>query len=421
MNRDWLVAAKILTGICTLAVSSFSQTYTVSAKPGAVNFVEGEVSVNGDPVWRTNLRTTFLNANDTISVQNGKAEVLLTPGVFLRLGDNSQVRMINPSLVGTQVEVISGESMIEVDDLVPGSSIAVMDHGSSTTLTKPGLYRFSERSIATLDGKAEVALGEKKINLKKNKEVQLGDALLEGKVDLSQPDELYAWSNERAQYNAAASYAGSTQAYQGGGYGFSSFASPGWYWNSPFSAYMWMPGNGAFFSPFGWGFYGPSVVSFAPVIGVPYGYGYGRFGYLGGAFPVVPGKGTTTVATTGTAKPAPIVVPVNPKNVPVTNFKGTSPAAFEAARLQMQQNFGYNGMRTANGTPAAVLRPNQTFSTPQAAAHAAAASAHSSAAAASSGNGGGGWSGGGGGRASFPAGGAGAHGSGGVGVSGRSK
>lgn len=379
MNREWLVPAKILTGICVLAVSSFSQTYTVSAKPGAVNYIQGEVTVNGDPVWTSNLKSTFLGPNDVIAVKNGRAEVLLTPGVFLRLGENSQVRMIKPSLVETQLEIMSGESMIEVDDLVPGSGLAVMDHGSSTTLIKTGLYRFSERSIATLEGKAEVALGDQKVDLKKNKEVQLdSDKLTARKIDLTKGDDLYAWSNTRAQYNAAATYAGSRQAYDAGGYGYSSFSSPGWYWNSPFSSYMWMPGNGAFYSPFGWGFYGPGVVQYAPVIGLGYGNGYyGNYYGNGGYYRGSPATGTTA----GAVKNSPVVaVPINPNNPPVSGFQGSSPAAFASARSQVQQYYANTGLRTANGAPAANLRSGQTYSNMRSASQAASSSAHSMAA-----------------------------------------
>ena len=266
MNREWLMPAKILTGVCVLAASSFSQTYTISAKPGAVNYIQGDVSVNGDPVWSSNLKSTFLNANDVIAVKNGRAEVLLTPGVFLRVGENAQVRMIKPSLVETQIEVLSGESMVEVDDFVPGSSVAVVDHGSSTTLTKAGLYRFTETTIATLDGKADVAFGASHIELKKDREVAIAETLHATKVDLNQGDDLYAWSNTRAQYNAAATYAGARSVYDTSSSAYSSsFNSNGWFWNSPFNSFMWMPGNGAFYSPFGWGFYGPGVVAYAPV------------------------------------------------------------------------------------------------------------------------------------------------------------
>jgi hypothetical protein len=392
MNRKWHLPAKILTGICTLALSSFSQTYTVSAKPGALNYIQGAVSLNGDPVWRANLKTTFLNANDVLLVEDGKAEVLLTPGVFLRVGDHSQVRMIKPSLVETQLEVVSGESMIEVEDFVPGSSVAVMDHGSVTTLTKAGLFRFTDHNIAALDGKADVAFGDRKLVLNKNREVPIDDTLKVAKVDLNQPDELYAWSNTRAQYNAAASYAGSTAAYNSGGYGFSSYNSPGWYWASGFNSYMWLPSNGAFYSPFGWGFYGPGLVAYAPVMGVPY---YGGYGYGAGYYPVaVTGKPVKAPTTTA----AQLTVPVNPAKVGVASFTGASPAALNSARIQMQNYTNFYGLRTASGSTPAMLRNGTSFSSMQAASHAAASSAREASAARSSG--GGGWSGSSGGFAS---------------------
>jgi hypothetical protein len=390
MHSNWLFPAKILTGICALAVSSFSQTYTVSAKPGALNFIQGEVSINGDPVWRANLKTTFLNAGDTLAVENGKAEVLLTPGVFLRVGEHAQVRMIKPSLIETQVEVVSGESMIEVDDIVPGSSLDVMDHGSVTTMLKPGLFRFTEHNIAALDGKAEVAFGSKKLTLNKDKEVQIDDTLHASKVDLNQPDDLFAWSNGRSQVNAAASYAGSTQAYNSGGYGYSSFASPGWYWASGFNSYMWLPGNGAFYSPFGWGFYGPGLVAYAPVLGLPYYYG----GYYNGYYPVTatnkPVKGIPAPVKVQTAQ---LSVPVNPNHVGVAEFRGASPAALESTRIVMQNYANFYGLHTASGTAPAVMRGGQTFSTMQAASHAAVQSSRA-VASGSSHNSGGGWSGG---------------------------
>jgi hypothetical protein len=395
MNSEWLLPAKILTGMCVLAVSSFSQTYTVSAKPGALNFIQGEVTINGEPVWKTNLKSTFLNANDVLAVDNGKAEVLLTPGVFLRLGEHSQVRMIKPSLIETQLEAVSGESMIEVDDLQPGSSIAVMDHGSCTTLTKDGLFRFTEHSIAALDGKADVAFGDRKTVLNKNREVPIDDTLKISKVDLNQPDELYAWSNTRAQYNAAASYAGSTAAYNAGGYGYSAYNSPGWYWASGFNSYMWMPGNGAYYSPFGWGFYGPGLVSYAPVMSYPF-----YNGYYGSGYPVVvPAVGAKPVTSTnGLAAPtktavAQMTVPVNPHSVGVSNLQSSSPAAFQAARIEMQNYANFYGLHTSSGTPAALMRGGQTFSSMQAASRAASMSARESAAGESH-NSGGGWSGG---------------------------
>jgi len=51
-----------------------------------------------------------------------------------------------------------------------------------------------------------------------------------------------------------------------------------WYWDPWFDAFTFIPGDGIFYSPFGWGFYSPWWVYGAPFYG--YGYGYGRgYGY----------------------------------------------------------------------------------------------------------------------------------------------
>src|SRR4051794_29109359 len=134
--------ACLLAGLIVLTAYATPQAYTVSAKPGAVNYVQGAAFLNGAPVEEKDLKSTFLNANDVVSTDLGKAEVLLAPGVFLRIGDNTKVRMVSPSLVATEVEVMDGEAMLEATGLVKGSSIQVVSRGGSTSIEKNGLYRF---------------------------------------------------------------------------------------------------------------------------------------------------------------------------------------------------------------------------------------------------------------------------------------
>src|SRR4051812_21180248 len=109
MKRVWKGPVLALIGLLFTAMYAMPQTYTISAKPGAVNYIEGNAFLNSNPLSDKGLKSTFLNANDTLSTDIGKAEVLLTPGVFLRLGENTQIRMISPSLENTQVEVNRGE------------------------------------------------------------------------------------------------------------------------------------------------------------------------------------------------------------------------------------------------------------------------------------------------------------------------
>src|ERR1700676_1018152 len=64
-----------------------------SPVPGTVNYIEGQVSMDGRRV--TDAGRARLEPNGVLETASGKAELLLTPGVFLRIGDNSAVRMVS--------------------------------------------------------------------------------------------------------------------------------------------------------------------------------------------------------------------------------------------------------------------------------------------------------------------------------------
>jgi FecR protein len=333
MKRLWHTAAKLLAGITVAAICATPQGYTISARPGALNYVEGHAYINGEPVSSKGLRSTFLNANDTLSTDIGKAEVLLTPGVFLRIGDNSAVKMVSPSLTDTQVEVKRGEAMIEVAGLMKDNGIQVLDHNGSIRIEKDGLYRFSADdppTAAVLEGKAEVSVGDQKIRLGKGHESVIAPELKAEKFDLTRDDDLYAWSNVRSQYDAASSYQAAKSApinSSNGWWGYGNgFYSPGWLWNGAFDSWAWVPAYGAFYSPFGWGFYSPGMIGYAPVVYVPVGGG-----------------------TVTNPKPVTKPVPVNPQKPPAVGAVASSPAQYSAARVQAAHAFASNGFSTASG------------------------------------------------------------------------
>ena len=72
----------------------------------------------------------------------GKAEILLTPGIFLRLDDQSAVKMISPDLTRTQMELERGRAAVEVDQIFPQNQVQIVDSGVTTQVVKPGYYEF---------------------------------------------------------------------------------------------------------------------------------------------------------------------------------------------------------------------------------------------------------------------------------------
>src|SRR5262245_57474194 len=137
------------------------------ARPGAVNYAEGSVTVAGQTVGAKQIGQTEVGPGQVLSTQTGKAEMLLTPGVVLRLGDNSSVRMESASLTNTRVELLYGEAFVEAAEVLDANRIAVTIGGIDTRIDKKGIYRFDadRPTVAVFDGKATVLEGDRSIEV----------------------------------------------------------------------------------------------------------------------------------------------------------------------------------------------------------------------------------------------------------------
>jgi hypothetical protein len=261
--------------LATLSATAFGQTAN-QARPGTLNYIEGQASIEGRPITPNSVGNTELQAGQYLSTANGKAEILLTPGVFLRLGDNSTVQMVSPNLTKTEVRIEQGRANVEVDQLYKQNIILIDLKKGQTQLLQNGLYTFDAGSstVRVFDGKAAVYPGAdllaniKPIDVKGDRELVFNGEPLKPQhfnKDQASADPLYKWSSLRSEYlgeaniGLAEQYAGVT--------GF----NPGWYWAGGPYGYTWLPGDGLFWNPYGFGFYSPYYL---------YGGGfiYGRYG-----------------------------------------------------------------------------------------------------------------------------------------------
>lgn len=288
--RKWAISNPlILIGLLAIGVTSpaaWSQQSMAAnpaenARPGTVNYVEGQAQIDGNLVDSKANGSVDVQPGQVLQTSDGKAEVLLTPGVFLRLDSNTEIRMVANGLTDTRVELVSGKAMVEATDVLKGNDIKVLIGTAAATIDKNGLYEFSANpgQVMVYDGKATVENGGSHVNLGHGREVALTAKLKAKDFDTNLRDDLYAWSNVRSQYLSQAGIY-SAQRYVGepGAYGSGWWYGTGWYWNPWFSAYSFIPADGILYSPFGWGFYSPWYVGYAPI--VRYGY-FGSFGYRG--------------------------------------------------------------------------------------------------------------------------------------------
>jgi hypothetical protein len=279
MNRPRFEALVIMLSLATLSASAFGQR-TNLASPGTLNYVEGHASIEGQAVDSHSVGQTSIDAGQYIATANGKAEVLLTPGVFLRLGNDTTVKMISPNLTRTEVQIEQGSATLEVDQLYKQNTLLIDQDGGQSHILKNGFYEFNatNETMRVFEGEAAVYPGNnydtttKPINVKQDRQLALnGDGISPKKFDAKQfqaHDDLYAWSGLRSQYLGDANLS-LAQTYAGnGGYGY----APGWAWAGYPYGYTWLPGDGLFWNPFGFGFYSPGYI---------YGGGY-IYGYRGG-------------------------------------------------------------------------------------------------------------------------------------------
>jgi hypothetical protein len=286
-----------LVSVTFVAGSLFGQS-VLSVNSGLVHYSEGKVYVAEKLVEPKFGQFPELKNNQELRTEEGRAEVLLSPGSFLRVAENSSVRMISNRLTDTKIELLTGEALIETVDqskdkaaaMVKGNAITMLYKDASIALVKSGVYVFNADSgrVRVYEGEGIVTAGGSQLTLKKGKETLLGGALMASKFDTKLGDELVRWSYRRAGYVAMANVS-AAKSFRDNGYGYGGFSllgggfGSGWAFNPYFGMYTFVPGYGFASSPFGYNYWSPFNVgrfyAYAPYLGGSY-YG-GSGGYSG--------------------------------------------------------------------------------------------------------------------------------------------
>jgi len=191
----WIVAA------LTLTVSAAAQS-VISTHSGVVHFFEGAVSIDGQPLESHLGKFAVVPQGGELHTAKGRAEVLLTPGVFLRLGDSSAIRMIANTLTDTRVELLSGSAIVDSAEPTAGTSVALIYKSWSVRFLEPGTYRMDSDPprLWVIQGKAEVAAGDKAaLTVEQGMSLPFASVLVPDRTILQPNDMLSMWDEGRKQ------------------------------------------------------------------------------------------------------------------------------------------------------------------------------------------------------------------------------
>jgi hypothetical protein len=286
----------VLVATAAMMVAVCSAQVVTSAHSGTLHYFDGDVSIDGAPVQSQVGRFSEIHEQGVLRTGQGRAEVLLTPGVFLRVGENSAIKMLDNRLISTRIEILSGNVIVESDDpqmVIKDSPVALIYKDYEIQLLKHGLVEIGSdpAQMKVYQGEALVSTTGNRATVKEGHLLSFSAALLTEKFDMKTGDDLYLWARDRSESISAANMSsarslnsngfvnGSGSGY-GTGYGSSGLGNwnSGWYYNPYFDMYTFVPGGGTFWNAFGYGFFSPGTIySFYS----PTNYWYGGGGARG--------------------------------------------------------------------------------------------------------------------------------------------
>lgn len=263
--------------IFSLPAGSFAQSpiptrdrFVISARAGGVNAVTGRATVrtHGKTEWELLTIQEDLKTGDSVKTDmDGRVEMLLNPGAYLRLGENSEFELANNSLDNLEIRLIRGTAIVEAT----GADDSQLQINISTPHTKLAIVRRGLYRLNVVPGdNTELIVRKGRVMLNKsqtkitggNKVVFSGETFLVAKMqkaDKKKVDDLDTWSKERAETVAQANrkirqreMSALTAGVRDRWFNTFSASSPGfWYFSSRFGCYTFVPYFMGWGSPYG--------------------------------------------------------------------------------------------------------------------------------------------------------------------------
>jgi hypothetical protein len=146
MKAGWIAVFPLL-GLAQSVVSTHS---------GVVHFFEGTVSIGDQQLEQKFGRFPEIGEGRELRTEHGRAEVLLTPGVILRLDENSAIRLLSNKLSDTRVELLAGSGILEAKEAAADTSVALIYKDWQVRVPKQGVYAIDAQPARVQVYKGEV-------------------------------------------------------------------------------------------------------------------------------------------------------------------------------------------------------------------------------------------------------------------------
>jgi len=194
------VCSILLMAVVALAVPTVGQS-VISTRSGVVYYFDGFVYLDDQQLEPHLGKFPSVPQGSELRTELGRAEVLLTPGVFLRLSDKSAIRMLANDLANTRVELQKGSAIM--DSAAPnfGTAVTLVFRDWQVRSPQAGSYRIDADPphFWVLKGQAEVVAGAegKPVTVKQGMDLPLAASLVPEESTAEPADGLSDWAKGR--------------------------------------------------------------------------------------------------------------------------------------------------------------------------------------------------------------------------------
>ena len=197
-------------GLTSLGTAQNREKYVISAKAGGVNYVGGRGTVTRAGKSQLLTAQDDLTAGDLVTTGSvSQVEILLNPGSYLRVGENSAFEFADNSLENIRVRLTRGSAIVEATGLDDTElHINLVTERARILIVRRGVYRLNAASDSTelLVRKGRATVNDNSSNIIKsgNEVVFRGGSFVATKLGKEQQDQFDDWSKTRADTLAKA-------------------------------------------------------------------------------------------------------------------------------------------------------------------------------------------------------------------------
>jgi FecR protein len=198
-----------------VSVAQNREKFVISAKAGGINAITGLADVHGkgESEWQRLSITDDLDSGDRLrTASDGRVEILLNPGSYMRVGGNSEIELSNNTLENIEVRLLRGTAIVEAAgadgiDL----NINISTPHTKLSIVRQGLYRLNvvpEDATELIVRKGRVILSDSHTKVKGGNKVVFSATNVSvaklTKEEKKLQEDVDVWSKQRGETLATA-------------------------------------------------------------------------------------------------------------------------------------------------------------------------------------------------------------------------